>query len=288
MNNEPCSKANNKAYGKAYTKAKSFIKKYGAFYAIGIVIAFALKYYYSKAEAEALDWILAPTVRWVQVLCGITFEKQQGIGYVNHEYQFIIAPVCAGMNFMVIAFSTLIFSFTHRIKTWKGRLLWTGSCLFIVYLYTILVNSLRIIPSIFLPQLDIYSGWITPERVHTIEGTVVYFASLLLLYFIVDEVLKRITPENGKSSRTEESYTGKPYTGKVSISMLYRYSIPVLLYFTITLGIPLINGAFRNNRADFLEHAALVAVVCAVVILLLGLLLILKKRLGAVQSKSDS
>ncbi len=281
MNNEACSKA--------YSKAKSFIKKYGMFYAIGILIAFALKYYYSKADAEALDWILAPTVRWVRVLCGITFEKQQGVGYVNHEYQFIIAPVCAGMNFMVIAFSTLIFSFTHRIKTWKGRLLWMGSCLFIVYLYTILVNSLRIIPSMFLLQLDIYNGWITTERVHTIEGTVVYFASLLLLYFIVDEVLKRISPVHKKNRHTEESYIGKSNTGKssagetyvrkASSSILYRYSIPVLLYFAITLGIPFINGAFRNNRADFLEHAALVAVVCAVVILFLAILLILKKRL---------
>lgn len=288
MDNEACSKANNKAFSSALNKAKSFVKKYGVFYTIGIVIAFTLKYYYSKAEAEALDWILAPTVRWVQVLCGITFEKQQGVGYVNHEYQFIIAPVCAGMNFMVIAFSTLIFSFIHRMKTWKSRLLWMGSCLFLVYLYTILVNSLRIIPSVFLPQMDIYSGWITPERIHVIEGTVVYFASLLLLYYVVDEILKCIAPVNEKSRNTVESNTRKAHTGKASISILYRYSIPVLLYFAITLGIPFINGAFRNNRADFLEHAALVAAVCVVVIVLLGLLFILKKRLGAVQLKSDS
>lgn len=297
----------NEGYSIPYCKAKAYTKKYGLFYVIGIVIAFALKYYYSKADAEALDWILAPTVRWVQVLCGITFEKQQGVGYINHKYQFIIAPVCAGVNFMVIAFSTLIFSFTHRIKTWKSKFLWMGSCLLIVYLYTILVNSLRIIPSIFLPQLDIYSGWITPERVHTIEGTIVYFASLLMLYFVVDEVLKRIarvhdknehTVESrawessiGKScggklnmrkANTGESNTEKSYTWKASISMLYKYSIPVLLYFAITLGIPLINGVLKNNRAGFLEHAALVTVVCAVVILLWGLLLILKKRLKRV------
>jgi exosortase K len=257
---------------KSQIEAKSFIKKCGVFYVIGIVIAFTLKYYYSRADAEALDWILAPTVRCVRVLSGITFEKQQDVGYVNHEYQFIIAPVCAGMNFMVIAFSTLIFSFTHRIKTWKGKLLWMGSSLLIVYLYTILANSLRIIPSVFLPQLDIYNGWITPERAHTIEGTVVYFTSLLLLYFIADEVLKRIAPVYDIKSDTE-----KAHTGKAPISMLYRYSFPVLLYFAITLGVPFINGAVRNNRADFLEHAALVAVVCGIVILLWGLLIILKK-----------
>lgn len=306
----------NEAYSESYitarSRAKSFIKKYGVFYVIGIVIAFALKYYYSKADAEALDWILAPTARWVQVLSGITFEKQHDVGYVNHEYQFIIAPACAGMNFMVIAFSTLIFSFTHRIKTFKGRLLWICSCLITVYLYTILVNSLRIIPSMFLPQLDIYSGWITPERLHTIEGTVVYFASLLLLYFVVDEVLKRIAPvhdmmnrhteesyivescagvsstgesdtaqscagkSNTEKSCTDKSHTVKGYKGKALIRMIYKYSVPVSMYFAITLGIPLINGALRNNMAGFLEHAALVIAVCFIVILLLGFLLIMK------------
>ena len=85
-----------------------------------------------------------------------------------------------------------------------------------------------------------------------------------------------------RKTNTGESNTEKPYTWKASISMLYKYSIPVLLYFAITLGIPLINGVLKNNRAGFLEHAALVTVVCAVVILLWGLLLFLKKRLKRV------
>jgi len=208
----------------------------------------------------------------VQALCGITFEKQRDVGYVNHEYQFIIAPVCAGMNFMIIAFSTLVFSFIHRMMTLKGRLLWMVSCLGIVYLYTIMVNSLRIIPSIFLLKLDIYSGWITPERLHTIEGTIVYFASLLLLYFIVDEVLKHFAPVYDKNRHTEESCAEKS-----SFNILRKYSIPVLLYFAITLGIPFLNGAYRNNRTNFLEHTALVTVVCSIVIFIFCFLFILKK-----------
>ena len=256
-----------------YFKVKSFITKYGVFYAIAFIIAFALKYYYSKAESDNLDWILAPTARWVQILCGISFEKEQHIGYVNHAYQFIIAPACAGINFMIIAYSTLIYSFIHYMNTVKSRLLWMVSCLGIVYLYTILVNSLRIIPSIFLLQLDIYNGWITPERIHTIEGTIVYFASLLILYIIADEVLKHFTPVSGKDRQTGESYTGKS-----SINMPYKYSIPVFLYFAITLGIPFLNGAYRNNKTNFLEHAVLVTIVCSIVILLLCLALILKKH----------
>jgi exosortase K len=133
-----------------YFKVKSFITQYGVFYAISFIIAFALKYHYSKANSDNLDWVLAPTAWWVQILCGIPFEKERNVGYVNHDNQFIIAPACAGINFMIIAFSTLIFSFIHHMSTVKSRLLWMVACLGIVYPYTILVNSLRIIPSIFL------------------------------------------------------------------------------------------------------------------------------------------
>lgn len=251
-----------------YFKVKSFIIKYGVFYAIGSIFAFALKYYYSKADSDNLDWILAPTVRWVQVLCGIPFEKEQHIGYVNHSYQFIIAPACAGINFMIIAFSTLIYSFTHRMSTVKCRLLWMVSSLGIVYFYTIMVNSLRIIPSIYLLQMDIYSGWITPERIHTIEGTSVYFASLLILYFIADEALKHFIPVSSKNRQS----------GKSSISSLYKYIVPVFLYFAITLGIPFINGAYRNNRTNFVEHAVIITVVCSLVIILLFLVFSLRKN----------
>lgn len=250
-----------------FFKVKSFIKKYGMFYAIGFVIAFVLKYYYSIADVDSLDWILAPTARWVQFLCGIPFEKEQHIGYVNHGYQFIIAPACAGMNFMIIAYSTLVCSFIHRMTTVKIRCLWMVLCLVILYPYTILVNSLRIIPSIYLLRLDIYSGWITPERIHTIEGTSVYFASLLFLYFIVDEVLKHF-----------EAASGKSMTGKLPVNVLYKYIIPVFLYFAVTLGVPFLNGAFTNNRIEFLEHAVIVAVVCSIVILLMCLVLIAKKH----------
>ncbi|MEN6313776.1 MAG: exosortase K [Clostridiaceae bacterium] len=251
-----------------FFKVKSFIKKYGMFYAIGFIIAFAFKYYYSIADADSLDWILAPTARWVQFLCGIPFEKEQYIGYVNHEYQFIIAPACAGMNFMIIAYSTLVCSFINRMTTVKSRWLWMVLCLVILYPYTILVNSLRIIPSIYLLRLDIYGGWITPERIHTIEGTSVYFASLLFLYFIVDEVLQHFATASGKNMRTVKS----------PIHVLYKYIIPVFLYFAVTLGVPFLNGAFTDNRIEFLEHAVIITVVCSIIILLMCLVLTAKKH----------
>lgn len=256
----------------AFLKGKLFFAANGLFYALGLAVVFALKYYYSKASSDTLDWILAPTTWWVHFLSGIPFEKVAGSGYVNHDYQFIIAPSCAGLNFMIIALSTLLFCFIHRIRTGKGKFLWMISCIEVVYLFTILVNCLRIIPSIYLLRMNIYSGWVTPERVHTVEGTLVYFASLLLLYAIADEALSHLMKKTSGSSSVISDNAQK--------SLHYpfiKWLLPVCIYFGVTLGIPILNGAAANNSAKFLEHAVLVALVCLSVIIWLGLFRVLRK-----------
>ena len=252
-----------------FSNVKNVIKKYGVFYAIGLIIAFALKLYYSRANIDDLDWILAPTTRWLQLLCGISFEKESGIGYVNHNYKFVIAPVCAGINFMIIAFTTLIFSFVHHMKTIKCRIIWMISSLVIIYPYTILVNSLRIIPSIYLLQMDFYGGWLTPERVHTMEGTLVYFAALLFLYSVADKIAKRFSVGFSPESSKEEYYMKPAYYKTI------KWFLPVFFYFSITLGIPFLNGAYRNDTTKFLEYALLVSGVCFSVIAVFCLSLIL-------------
>lgn len=254
-----------------YKKAKSIIKKYGVFYAIGLVAAFALKLYYSRANIDDLDWILAPTAWWVQLLCGITFKKEPGVGYLNHNYEFVIAPVCAGINFMIIALTTLIFSFIHHMKTVKSRVIWLIMSFVIIYPYTILVNSLRIIPSIYLLQMDFYRGWLTPERVHSMEGTLVYFVSLLFLYHIADRAVKKFT------RRTLPESAGEADSHKPAHYTVLKWSLPVFFYFSVTLGIPFLNGAYGNDSVKFLEHAMIVSGVCFCVIAAVCLLLILSK-----------
>ena len=272
-------------------KLRSPIKKYGIFYVIGLVIAFALKLYYSRADIDALDWILAPTTRWVQLLCGIMFEKEPGIGYVNHNYKFVIAPVCAGINFIVIAITTLVLSFTHRMSSMKGRVIWLLSSLVFIYPYTILVNSLRIIPSIYLLQMDIYGGWITPERVHTMEGTLVYFVALLFLYSAADRVAKclalrlsrypavEVQPALKERSSKDKASAVEVQSPRTAYFTVIKWFLPVFFYFSITLGIPFLNGAYTNNRDKFLEFGVLVSVVCFFVLGVLCLWTVLKRHL---------
>lgn len=242
---------------------KSIVQKNGIFYLAGFFLILGIKYFYSSAAVSDLRWILAPTAGWVRILSGIPFVYEPGAGYVNHSFRFLIAASCSGVQFMLIASATLLYSFVHRMPTKEKGMCWTACSFLFSYVYTVLVNGIRIVLSIYLPlslPRELFSGgWLTPDRFHTITGAVVYFTALFILY------------------RLAAAYTGQPaFTGQPIrsgqparsgcvpasapvLTFLRRCLPPVFWYFTIALGIPFLNGAFGNNQKAFTEYALILA-----------------------------
>ena len=167
-------------------KIQTFIRKYWFLYLLTILITFTLKLCCKITDSDALTWILAPTTRWASILGNIPFEYLPHQGYVNHFYRFLIAPSCSGIRFMTITFLMLVFSFLYQISSMKAGYLWFAFSAVFSYCTTILVNGIRIVVSIYLPiplgQMGILNGWLNPDRLHTLIGTVIYFSSLCVIY----------------------------------------------------------------------------------------------------------
>jgi exosortase K len=232
-------------------------------YIIGLMILLGMKYLYSKASCEELDFILAPTARWVTILGRIDFTKKADVGYINHNIRFIIAPGCSGVQFMLITFSTIFFPFVHRMNSLRKGVCWIAGSFVFSYPFTIFINGIRILLAIYIPvyfnKWNITADWLTAERLHTIIGTVVYVVALLAVYPLAGLVSK----SKGNSS------TGIPdkCKGKLPIKMLYRFLPPMLCYFSVTLVIPFLHNAHQNDFNKFLDYARLITSVCFAVIL---------------------
>ncbi len=260
---------------------KKNFKQYFIFYLIGFLIVLGLKYFYSKADSDDLIWILAPTSKLVGALSGIPFIRTTGVGYVNRELRFIIAPSCSGVQFMTICIATLIFSFVHRMgesdtvvrqsPAHKNLrcLGWIAASVTGSYLITILVNTMRIILSIYLPdlfrKLGMFGETLTPERLHTIIGTTVYFASLLTVYQMAGAVSLKLT--SSLHQNQQESF-----------GLLRKCLPPVFWYVFLVLVIPFLNGASRKNSSSFQEYAQLILLVCTAVLIAGSLIMWLKRR----------
>ncbi len=220
-----------------------------------LVAAGLVKQYYSTASVNQLRWILAPTTAAVELVTGSRFEFESYAGYVNGDHSFVIAASCAGVNFFLTAFLMLTLG-----KLWRSRQLawwYFPAAAGIAYLTTIIANTVRISTALRLHGTSIDLGGMNPNQIHRLEGIVIYFGFLLLL-FVVSE----------RFARTDQTNSG----GKTSL--LRQSLFPLLVYYATTLGVPIFNSSLRGGRmaTDFQEHSLFVLLAPLVLVLPLAIL----------------
>lgn len=232
------------------------MKKNLKIYLLAALAVFAVKIFYRTADSEQLSWILAPTTGWVQLLSGISFEKAVQVGYVSHEYRFIIAPSCSGVRFLLTAFVMMVFSFTHKLDTMGKKICWLGFSAMFAYIATVFVNGIRITVSIYLPlvlsEYSLVPAGMTAARLHTVIGTTVYFSMLFVIYKLAGSLCRRFLSG----------------TGTVQQNTSRQLLAPVFWYAVMVLGLPALGRWYRRDWAGFWQYAALVAGVCVMLLLL--------------------
>lgn len=248
------------------TQLRAKIQNNWPLYLAAVLVTLIMRYFARTSDTDVLKWILAPTAGWAGILGGISFEYMPHQGYVNHGYQFLIAAACSGCRFMLLTFLMLVFmpesrgsSISENVYT--GQLLqgdavlhephkgrkdvqckcrWLVFCITLAYLFTIFVNGIRIVLAIRLPilldRLHLFHEWLTPDRLHTLIGTVVYFTALCVLYL-------RVTLTTDRN----------------------RLFVPVFWYLSIVLLLPFAKRLWYHEWTGFGEYAVSVAGACIVV-----------------------
>lgn len=160
-------------------------------FAVLIVVVAAiwgLKRYYADATADQLSWILAPTASLVQHVTGASFVLAPGEGYFSRDRLFLIEKSCAGINFMIAAFGMVTLALFHRVESIASgvRILTAG--LAASYAAAVLVNASRIAVAMRLAVHPVAVTALDSAEIHRIEGVVVYFGGLVLLYELVQRL----------------------------------------------------------------------------------------------------
>jgi exosortase K len=201
------------------------------------IAAYGLKRFYSQASVEDLSWILGPTARAVGWLRSEPLAPGPA-GWMPQDGSYVIAPACAGVNFLILALTVSVLGFAHRLRSPRQRLGWWLGSLLGAWALTIAVNTARILAAVELYRLDDVAG-LTPEQAHRLLGIVVYLGALWVLY----GALERLT---GPRSRL---------SGAVLVPAAYL---------GMTLVVPLLTGAFRQPGGRYAEHAMMVVLMTLV------------------------
>ena len=263
-------------------KALKILSETGLFYILGFLAALGLKYHYSTAGAEDLVWILSPVARLVTLFSGIYFDWEYHTGFVSHTRGVVIAPACAGINFLIICFATIFFTFIAGLNGTREKFSWLGISLATAYLVTLCTNTFRIIISIYLYSAQIYGVWVTPERVHRLAGTLLYVCILVATFLAMERIMRHF-------NRSVPLVTIIAVHRPVSFPSFARtLPVPFAWYAMITIIAPLLNGAARRNGYRFAEHAALVMVMALFVFLAwFSIAALLKKRVDILNETKE-
>jgi exosortase K len=213
-----------------------------AFFAT-LAFAYASKAWYAGADADALAWILGPTAWLVEAFSGHVFEAERGMGYLSRELAFLIAPVCAGVNYFVIAFTTLALGFAPRRSAAAPQVGWLLGAAALAFAATLVVNATRITLALGLQGASL-PGWLSAEEAHRLLGVLVYLGALLVLVVGVSRLVAR-----------------RPDAGAVAW-------LACGLYLAVTIGVPWLGGA--GGEPGFGDHARSVAAATLAMALLLA------------------
>lgn len=199
-----------------------------------VLAAYGLKLGYSRASAEDLSWILVPTARAVGLLRGETLMMLPGRGWAPPDGSYVIAPACAGVNFMILVLTVSVLGFAHRLHSPGRRFAWWLASLTGAWGITVVVNTLRILAAVELYHRDPVVG-LTPEQAHRLLGIVVYLGALWGVFQGLDRLA----------------------AGQRADLLTAAVLVPGV-YLGMTLGVPVLNGTFRNTQ--YVEHAMMVSI----------------------------
>jgi exosortase K len=157
--------------------------------AAAALIAFGLKQHYAGARADDLAWILGPTATLVGAMTDATFRWQPQEGYFSRERLFLIEKSCAGINFMLAAFGMLVIATLPRVGSGASAARVVGVSLLASYAAAVMVNAVRIAIAMWLAAHPVTP--LSAADMHRVEGIVVYFGGLVLLYELAQRVDRR-------------------------------------------------------------------------------------------------
>jgi exosortase K len=212
-----------------------------AAYSSAFALAYAVKHHCSTAGADQLAFLLRPTAALVGYATAHEFVPERGAGFFCRELPLMIAPVCSGANFLIVAFTTLVLGFSARTERPGRKLAWFFASAGLAYVATLLINAGRITLSLGLAE-PLRDTALSPAALHRLLGVVTYLGGLLALYAIAGRLFAKRT----LSRRA--------------------FAVPLGVYTGVTLLLPWLRGA--GAQPGYWTHASVVVTAVAVAAML--------------------
>ncbi len=166
--------------------------KHFPFYIALICLFIILKWGYTYLETDDLMFLLSPSTKLVEVFSGAKFTYVPNKGFYNEHLNIIINKSCSGVNLGILCFIMLGFLSVQHSYHGKNILLSWVIMLMVAYIFTIFVNSSRIVISIIVQQINI--SFIKSPIIHECVGIATNLTFLIIIYVVTEKALIKLKP----------------------------------------------------------------------------------------------
>ncbi|MGB1205019.1 MAG: exosortase K [Chitinophagales bacterium] len=161
------------------------------YYLIAMALFVLLKFGYTIADTNDLNFLLQPTNKLVEILTGLQSIYSIENGYYYAQLNIVINKSCSGFNFWLLCFLMLTFLSVNYFNKTIHKVSAFVFCFIAAYLLTIFVNSSRIFASIVLLNPSISTFHIKQPIIHESIGILTNLVFLILIYLIAEKILQK-------------------------------------------------------------------------------------------------
>ncbi len=174
------------------------IGKNTPYHLVAITIFFLLKAVYTTADFNDIAFLIKPVDKIIGIITNSNSQLLSGSGYYHEKLNIIIDKSCSGFNFWTLCFLMMTFLTLKFLIKKRYKMVALPFVLVVAYFLTIVVNTSRILFSIFLQNTTAKFTENNFSWLHQTEGVFIYLSFLILIYLVTEYLFKKLTQHYAK------------------------------------------------------------------------------------------
>ncbi|MFD1000295.1 exosortase K [Ohtaekwangia kribbensis] len=170
---------------------KNLLNKTALWFGVTVVTAIVLKILFTAISSSEFTLMLNPANAMLEYIFD-TRSVHTHSGFYFPDLNITLNHTFSGENYLILVFCILSLTAPYHVfKPWQSVLVYIG-ILVTSFMLTLIISALRIISALPVLRIQDSMPWLNSFWMQRVEGGIIYFSALLLVYLLFKNVFVRI------------------------------------------------------------------------------------------------
>ncbi len=170
---------------------KNLINKTALWFCVTVVTAIVLKILFTAISTSEFTLMLNPANAFLEYILDTKSVYADG-GFYFPDLNITLNRTFSGENYLILVFCILSLTAPYHVfKPWQSVLVYIG-ILVTSFMLTLVISAVRIISALPVLRIQDSMPWLNSFWMQRVEGGIIYFSALLLVYVLFKNVFVRI------------------------------------------------------------------------------------------------